>query len=247
MTIINARSQSDFHTGTVSALEDLAPGTRAITLDVDTSTHFRFREGQYVRVIMPDGQRRDVSIAGPDQGNGRITLWLRHAGGDFSHYVFETLAVGEQMTFEGPLGSAWVDPKDPRPLLLITGGTGVGPARAIILGLRRTGSMRPIELIHGDADARSLMPMDEIENLARGDTALTLRIALQRPPSGWSGATGTPSDVIAQHHGDLQGQCAHLFGPPAMVDAVIPLLRARGVAREDIRADAFTPGVLDLD
>ena len=247
MSAIDFRPRRALHPCTVSAIQDLAPGTRGVTLDVDAGSDFRFREGQYIRIVMPDGRRRDLSIASPDLGDARITLWLRHVGGDFSQYVFDTLGLGERWQFEGPLGDAWVRPHDPRPLLLITGGTGLGPARAIILGMRRSGVRRPIELIHGDANAQSLVPMEEVHAIAEEDPALTPLIALQQPEPHWSGATGTPDEVIADRHDDLSGHCAHLFGPPAMVDAVIPLLRARGVLREDIHADAFTPAALDLD
>ncbi len=247
MTAFGAHPLQALHACTVSAIDDLAPGTRALTLDVDAGSDFRFREGQYIRVAMGDGRRRDLSMAGPDLGDGRISLWLRHVGGDFSQYVFESLAVGDRWQFEGPLGNAWVSHHDDRPLLLITGGTGLGPARSIMLGLRRAGVARPIELIHGDVDARSLVPMAEIRAIAQNDPAVTLRIALQQPDPRGGDAIGTPVDVICDHHGDLRGHCAHLFGPPAMVDAVIPLLRTRGIARKDIHADAFTPGALDLD
>ena len=247
MTAADLHPKRALHTCTVSAIQDLAPGTRGVTLDVDAGSDFRFREGQYIRIVMPDGRRRDLSIASPDLGDGVITLWLRHVGGDFSQYVFDTLVTGDRWRFEGPLGDAWVKPDDPRPLLLITGGTGLGPARAIILGLRRSGMRRPIELIHGDANAQSLVPMEEVHAIAEDDPALTARITLQQPEPHWSGATGTPDEVIAEHHDDLSDHCAHLFGPPAMVDAVIPPLRARGVRREDIHADAFTPAALDLD
>jgi ferredoxin-NADP reductase len=40
---------------------------------------------------------------------------------------------------------------------------------------------------------------------------------------------------------------AHVFGPPPMVDAVAAGLRRRGLGADRLRADAFTPGALDLD
>ena len=235
------------HVGTVTAVDDLAPGTRAIALAVDAGTAFRFREGQYIRIALSGGRRRDLSIASPDRGDGRIGLWLRDVGGDFSRQVFDALEPGDRWSFEGPLGDAWVREDDPRPLLLVTGGTGLGPARAIILALRRRGVRRRIELIHGDGDLRTLVPLDELWAVADSDAALTLQPTLQVADPGWSGATGTPDQVVAQRHGDLRGWCAHLFGPPPMVDAVIPVLRDRGIAAADIHADAFPPGALDLD
>lgn len=233
-------------TATVVERRPLAPATVALVLAVDDAAVFRYFAGQYIRIHLADGRQRDLSLAVPWRGDNRCELWLRDVGGDFSRHVFDRLEPGERWRFEGPLGDAWVRP-DGRPLLLVSGGTGLGPTRAIVDTVVAAEPERPIELIHGEPEMAGLFLDDYLRRRAAASAAFTYRPVLQRPPADWDGDTGTPDEVVAARYADLSAWSAHLFGPPPMVDALVPVLRARGLPRAQTHADAFTPGATDLD
>ena len=73
---------------TVTAVRPLAPAVRAVELAVHAEPPLRHAAGQYVRVHLADGRRRDLSMADPCAGDNRIELRVRHAGGPFTGHVF---------------------------------------------------------------------------------------------------------------------------------------------------------------
>ena len=56
----------------------------------------------------------------------------------------------------------------------------------------------------------------------------------------WEGETGLITDVLERLEGDLSETEAYLAGPPPMIDAAIPVIETKGVARESIYFDKFT-------
>ena len=230
----------------VVARRMLAPRVLSLELAVESDAVFRYCAGQYIRIHLDDGRRRDLSIATPCEGNNLLETWVRDVGGDFSRYLFDQLEPGERWTLDGPLGNAWVRASD-EPLLVISGGTGLGPARAIVRAELTRDPTRPIELIHGDTASTDLFAEEELEHWAREHPSFTYLPTLDNAEAQWSGHHGTPDKLLAARHEDLQGWTAHVFGPPPMVEAVAPVLEARGIEREAIHADMFTPGASDLD
>ena len=59
--------------------------------------------------------------------------------------------------------------------------------------------------------------------------------------SDWTGARGFVTDYIKSiDEFGLPGSQAYLCGPPAMIDAAIPILAGAGVRGRDIYFDKFT-------
>lgn len=231
---------------TVTASRRLAPDVRAVYLRVHAAPPFRYAAGQYVRVHRTDGRRRDLSMARACRGDNRLEAWVRYAGGPFTQHVFEALQPGETWRIEGPLGEAGLR-DEPAPAVVVAGGTGIGPARAVAEAALREQPGRHVELVCGAHERAGLLAHDELAAWAAAHDALGYTPVLERPDDAWDGVAGTPDRALAARFTDLTGRVAHVFGPPAMVDAVGPVVRSLGIAAEHIRADAFTPGALDLD
>jgi len=230
----------------VVASEALSADVTAVRLVVDAATPLRYRAGQYVRVHLDDGRRRDLSMAQACHDDNRLELWVRYAGGPFTDYVFARLAPGDRWRIEGPLGAAGLaDETDP--ILVIAGGTGIGPARAMAQAMARHQPQRRAVIICGARERDELFCHDELTAWAGASAARSYHGVLAEPPRAWSGPVGTPDTVAARALDDLSGWVAHVFGPPPMVNAVAQVVRARGLGGDALRADAFTPGALDLD
>src|SRR6201994_2873298 len=64
-----------------------------------------FKAGQYLQVIMADGDRRNFSVANAARHNGGAELHIRHvAGGKFSVATLSRLSIGDTLQVEAPYG-----------------------------------------------------------------------------------------------------------------------------------------------
>ena len=55
-----------------------APDVSVLTLRFANGVRARFRAGQYLQVLMADGDRRNFSMANPPQHNDGVELHIRH-------------------------------------------------------------------------------------------------------------------------------------------------------------------------
>ena len=63
----------------------------------------KFKPGQYLNVILPDGERRNFSIANPPRESDGVQLHIRRVpGGAFTGFVFESLRQGAPLRIEVP-------------------------------------------------------------------------------------------------------------------------------------------------
>ncbi|MFV3131627.1 NADH:ubiquinone reductase (Na(+)-transporting) subunit F [Niveispirillum sp. KHB5.9] len=206
------------------------------------------------RISHPGGLRRSYSMAThPGEVVGELVLNVRFMPpadpakapcGAGSSYVFG-LRPGDEVRFFGPYGS-FAAAEGNRELVLIGGGAGMAPLRAIIRDelLRKTATRR-ISFWYGARAARDILYRDEFDRLGDGHANFAWTVALSDPdPSdGWRGARGMIHEVVkAQHiarHRDLKSCDFLVCGPPAMLKATLEMLRKAGVPRDRIAYDDF--------
>ena len=138
----------------VERLERLAPDVMALFLRLPAVEDFRFRAGQYLDVMLPGGRRRSFSIASPPHDAGLIELHVRPRRGWRVHDAcVRTAHRGRVLQDRGPLGQfVYREPADAAaadPLVLVAGGTGFAPVKAILRQLLETGVRRPLHLYWG--------------------------------------------------------------------------------------------------
>ncbi|HMH91552.1 MAG TPA: FAD-binding oxidoreductase, partial [Streptosporangiaceae bacterium] len=134
----------------VSAVCDETASVRTIMLDVpDWPGH---EAGQHldVRLTAEDGYvaERSYSIASAPGEPVAITV-ERLDDGEVSPYLTDELRAGDELELRGPIGGYFVwGPGDGGPLLLLAGGSGIVPLRAILRHRERTGSAVPVRLLY---------------------------------------------------------------------------------------------------
>ena len=86
----------------VDRIERLAPEMIRLVLTLPSGEHIVYRAGQYINIILDDGQRRAFSFANaPQPGQREIELHVRLIpGGRFTTHVFEQMKVGDTLAFE---------------------------------------------------------------------------------------------------------------------------------------------------
>ncbi len=203
--------------------------------------------GQYLDVLLEDGKRRPFSVANGPQADGMIELHVRHvAGGGFTSWVNDTLAVGDHLRIEGPLGTFVPREDSERPMIFMAGGTGFAPVKAIVEHFIALGTRRPMELYWGARTTANLYLRPLAEHWARELPNLRFHPVVSDPALAAGLRVGLVHEAVLQDQPDLSGHDLYMSGPPAMVDAAHPLFLAAGLPEERLYYDSFeyAPDVL---
>lgn len=212
-----------------------------LQLRLPASERFEFRPGQYLDILLGDGRRRSFSIANAPREDGTLELHIRHVpGGAFTERVFTSLKERDILRFEGPLGSFRLL-ADGRDIVLLAGGTGFAPVKAILEAAWQATETRPIRLYWGARNASGLY----LDELARGWAASRAGFeyvpVLSEPDATWQGRTGLVHEALMADLPDMSGATVYACGAPAMIAAARKDLTMHCRLPETcFLADAFT-------
>jgi ferredoxin-NADP reductase len=225
----------------VTAVHDETPCVRTLALEVaDWPSH---RAGQHldIRLTAEDGYRaeRAYSIASAPGEPPAITV-ERLEDGEVSPYLVEVVREGDTIEVRGPIGGYFVwEATDGGPLLLVGGGSGVVPLRAMVRHRRRSGSDVPTRLLYS---ARSLEEAIYRDELAEGDRGLEVVLTLTRdqPPS-WTGyARRVDAELLREVAWPANdGPLAFVCGPTSFVETVASGLVELGYDPARVKTERF--------
>ncbi len=205
----------------------LAPEVVAVTLKLPAAEPLNFEPGQYIDLLLPQGQRRSFSIAS-DPGDGtRLELHVRCvAGGACAELLLRPDAPGTLLHLEGPFGEFRYQPPQEdtpgvrRPLLLVAGGTGLAPLRAILRRALAADADRPAFLYWGARGPDDLYAHADLQDLARRVPKLRYVPVLSDAPPGWRGRRGWVHEAALADLAQLAPFDVYVCGPPPMMAAV---------------------------
>ncbi|HET7203851.1 MAG TPA: 2Fe-2S iron-sulfur cluster-binding protein [Steroidobacteraceae bacterium] len=228
----------------IERMERLADDVMAVFLKLPAVEELHFRAGQYLDFILSGGRRRSFSIASAPTDGRLLEVHVRRASAHgFTGELFGSMRAGTLLRIEGPLGQFWFRTDSPRPAIMVGGGTGYAPLRAMLRQLLAADDRRPLELYRGARSSFDLYEHDWLTNLAAVRTRFTYRPVLsepQREEQPWPGRVGLVHEAVLQDHAeDLARYDVYASGPPAMVEAVRHGFTARGLPREQLYFDSF--------
>jgi ferredoxin-NADP reductase len=235
------RRRLTWQLGTVGSLTDETAAVRTIRLDVpDWPGH---RAGQHldVRLTAEDGYRaeRSYSIASAPGEPVEITV-ERLDDGEVSPYLTEELRTGDDLELRGPIGGYFVwEPADGGPLMLLAGGSGIVPLRAMLRHRERTGSNVPVRLLYSSRSWEDVIYRDELGRAADG--VQVIHALTRRQPPGWTGyARRVDAQMLAEVAWPAdQAPLAYACGPTSFVEAVASGLVGLGYPAQRIKTERF--------
>lgn len=224
----------------IEHMEPLAPEVMAVFLRVPAAESFDFVAGQYIDIMLPGSRRRSFSLANPPHDAQYLELHIRRVrGGEFTQQLFESMREKTLLRIEGPLGQFWFREDSPRPALLVGGGTGYAPLRAMLRHLLERGDSRPLHLYWGARTSVDLYEHDQVLAWTREHPNFFYTPVLMEPPPQWSGLTGVAHSVVIANHPDLASYDVYAAGPPSMVEAIRHEFVERGLPCEQLYFDSF--------
>jgi ferredoxin-NADP reductase len=220
--------------------------TKSIVLELpDWPGH---RAGQHVdvRLTADDGYQaeRSYSIASaPEDGHLELTV-ERLDDGEVSPYLTDVLQPGDELELRGPIGGYFVwEVALGGPLMLIAGGSGVVPLRAILRHRSAVQSSVPTRLLYSSRSLDDVIYRDELLR-DQSDEGIDVRIALTRQwPADWQGYRGRVDRHVLEElvWGPDERPLVYVCGPTSFVEAVAESLVHIGHQPGRVKTERFGP------
>lgn len=206
-------------------------------------TTLEYLAGQYIEICLPDEEAKPFSIANAPLGDGYLQLHIR-LGTDnaYALKLIQHLQEQQTLTFRGAFGHCLYHPEPSLATVMIAGGTGFAPLKAIIeqslsvpltqpLTLYWTAKTRADLYLHDLAlQWDRYIPHFRYVPILTGPT----------PPSDWQGKTGSVYNVI--HQDQPQGLAEHhvyISGPPSLTFDAFEKLASLGLKHYHLYSDAI--------
>ncbi|MFF7190407.1 ferredoxin reductase [Streptomyces sp. NPDC008222] len=227
---------------TVTAVVAETAKTRTLELAVDNWPGHRAGQHLDVRLTAEDGYtaERSYSIASAPGEALAITV-ERIADGEVSPYLTQDLRVGDQLELRGPVGGYFVwEAADGGPLLLVAGGSGIVPLRAILREHHRAGSDVPVRLIYSARTLPDVIYRAELDAADRDGVSVDYTLTRVQPP-GWTGYAGRVDAALLAGAAwpPEQDPLAFVCGPTGFVETVAEGLVSLGYAPDRVKTERF--------
>lgn len=217
---------------TIAGTHAESGSARSLTLDLpDWDGHVA---GQHVdvRLTAANGYQatRSYSLSsGPDEAP-QITV-ERVNDGEVSPYLVDIAMPADQLEVRGPLGGYFVwEPRDV-PLLLVGGGSGIAPLRA----MWRAGGQRVARLLYSARTSDRVIFADELAEAERLD--VTVHLTREERPGFVSGRIGH-SALSAAIEG-MDSPAVYICGPTDFVESVADIAARLLGSDHAIRTERF--------
>ena len=234
------RGRLTWQTATVSAVMDETPAVRSLSFEVpDWAGH---RAGQHldIRLTADDGYRaeRSYSIASAPGEPVAITV-ERLDDGEVSPYLTQDVQPGDEIEIRGPIGGYFVWDGGAVPLLLLAGGSGVVPLRAMLRHRSRVGSSVPVRLLYSVRSLPDVIYRPELS--AEPDGVQVIYTLTRQQPPGWTGyARRVDPAMIGEVAWPVaQAPLAYVCGPTNFVEGVAADLVALGYPPQRVKTERF--------
>jgi NAD(P)H-flavin reductase/ferredoxin len=201
----------------------------------------RFKAGQYLRVLMPDGDTRNFSMANPPKESDGVQLHIRCIpGGRFSEGMLTKLRKGDKLKIEIPYGEFYLRTGSEKPIVCLATGTGFAPIKALIEDLIGRGNTRSVRFYWGGRREQDLYLAGLPKKWEARTAWLKFTPVLSEPNADWSGATGLVHHAVLRDMPDLSNWQVYACGNPVMIrDAQRDFQSVGGLPDDQFFADPF--------
>jgi NAD(P)H-flavin reductase/hemoglobin-like flavoprotein len=199
------------------------------------------RAGQYVHLESPHHPRvwRTYSVANAPRSDGTLEFHVRAAAdGWVSSALVRRTAVGDLLRLGPAMGTMTLDNDSRREVVLVAGGTGLAPVKALLDELSQTNTSRWVHLFVGSRDRDDLYDLPALNRLSARHPWLSVVPACSED-DGYVGERGQITEVL-ERFGPWAEHDFYVCGSPSMVRATLGTLSRLGVPAARIRYDSLS-------
>jgi ferredoxin-NADP reductase len=220
--------------------------TRSIVLEPDAWQGHRAGQHVDVRLTAEDGYQaeRSYSIASSPEDGYLVLTVERLEDGEVSPYLVGELQPGDDLELRGPIGGYFVwEEHLGGPLLLLAGGSGVVPLRAILRHHGAIESTVPVRLLYSAKTLEDVIYREELEH-ADAAAEVDIRFTLTRAwPEDWRGYRRRIDRSMLEEVAWPPGEqpLVYVCGPNAFVEVAASTLVGMGHDAGRIKTERFGP------
>ena len=225
----------------VQKMERLAPDVMALSLKLPANERLLFLAGQYIEILLKDGRRRAFSLANAPHDDELLQLHIRQVpDGLFTGQVFGVMKERDILRFEGPHGDFYLREGSDKPVILLAGGTGFAPIKAIVEHVLHQRLERSMTLYWGAREPAGLYLPELPRRWAAEHQDFRYVPVVEAPDPDWRGRRGLVHQAVLEDYPDLSDHQVYACGAPAMIAAARRDFVAHGLPEEEFFADAFS-------
>jgi NAD(P)H-flavin reductase len=219
---------------TIDSIVDETPEIK--TLGFQPEEPVAFRAGQFVELAVPGIGEAPFTPSSSPAVTERMEITIMRVGRVTN--ALHEMSVGDCVGIRGPYGQAYpLEKFSDREILIVGGGCGVGPLRALLFALfEDLDSYRRILVRVGARSPHDMVFRDAASNRWNQGEKVDVLVSVDHSEPGWTGPVGVVTNILDPSHLDCHPECgvAVMCGPPAMMKFVSKSLLQRGYAPQDI-------------
>jgi NAD(P)H-flavin reductase/hemoglobin-like flavoprotein len=201
-----------------------------------------YQPGQYLSIEVPQRPRmwRYFTPATAPREDGLLEFHIRAVEtGWVSRAIVSHGEVGDVWRIGPPMGRLAVNRESGRDVLMIAGGTGIAPMRAIIDHLSSWGENPKVQVFYGGRVRADLYDLENLQATAAHNPWLKVVPVLESDSTMAAVEKGTLADVVTRY-GAWPDHDVLVSGSPAMVRSTVSRMLVAGTALDRITYDPFT-------
>ena len=236
----------------VIRIENETAMTKRFWLQAEEGGETDFIPGQFITLDLPIHETRQkrwrsYSIANAPSDTGIFELCIvKLEGGLGTTYLFDSIAVGSEITYKKPAGVFTLRKPIERDLVMVCTGTGLAPFRSMIQDIyAKNIPHQNIHLIFGTRKKEDILYLEEFQKLAEQEDSFSYSVALSREET--LPTTSAISWYAGYVHQIYQVQCQDLrediqfliCGWQNMVDEAEANLLQQGFGRGQVKVELY--------
>ncbi|NKB47428.1 MAG: hypothetical protein GKR77_06535 [Legionellales bacterium] len=211
-----------------------------IQVEVLPQQPFHYQAGQYTYIVTNDGCQMPFSIANAPLGAKQLEFHIRHASdSDYSRYLLAQIKQQQNLVITAAEGECVYDNPQSQSVILLAGGTGFAPIKAIIEQVLSQTLSHSLYLYWGARRMNDLYLPELAQHWQRTIERFHYQPVLSEPDANWTGQSGWVHEAVVQRHTDLTNWQVYAAGPPEMIQRAYQSFTLQGLSSEQMHSDGL--------
>ena len=219
----------------VECVQDLTATEKLFRFLRKDGQPFGHKPGQFMQVSIMGIGEAPISVSSSPTRGDYLEMGIRKTGTLTN--AMHTLKSGDMIGMRGPFGTFFdTDAVKGKDLLLISGGCGLAPMRALIQYIEDCrDEFGNVTILYGAKSPEDMLYKDELKQWQSSEK-LNCRVTVDNVPEGtcWDTNVGKITKLIPPLKIDVRKTVAIIVGPPIMYKFVIRELYSKGLKDNDI-------------